>query len=137
MSDDVVIDILPSISDHAIVVSRFKVQYEQSSNDERTIFDYKCADWKNMIAYLVDVEWTRISEMQPNDAAIFLADCLHYCIDHFIPQRKINMFSSSHPWLNDLCRNAVERKIKLTVILILGYLQKNVVRFCLKNIIVM
>ena len=50
--------------------------------------------------------------MQPNDAAIFLADCLHYCIDHFIPQRKINMFSSSHPWLNDRCRNAVERKNK-------------------------
>ena len=48
--------------------------------------------------------------MSANNAAIFLADHLHYCIEHFIPSRAIGNSSSSHPWFNERCRAAVQRK---------------------------
>ena len=72
MPDDVNIEVLPPISDHMLVLCHFKVQFEQVSHIERLVFDYHRVNWKAMMVYLSGIEWTRISTLSANDAAIFL-----------------------------------------------------------------
>ena len=78
---------------------------------QRECFYYKKADWDGLYRALLEIKW----ELMPDDiddAQDFFTSSVLNAVRQFVPNRVIKFSKSSHPWINNECKKAIEAKYR-------------------------
>ena len=106
------VSIIPSLSDHDIVLAKVNAKPEISKQVPRTILLYKKADWEQLKQSMRDLH----SELTQSDLATTSAQSmwdrfatkLEQGIDQFIPTRKSGS-RDGFPWINQEIRRLMRK----------------------------
>ena len=77
---------------------------------ERTVWDYKKADWTGLRSRLGEEDWNVLSQKDASEAADYLTNRILEAAKTFIPQRILKDRKSTHPWVDERCEEALARK---------------------------
>ena len=102
--------ILPSISDHKLVLADFCFGVTESEHVARTVFDYAKADWVAIRKCFHEFDWRSMDNIDVNDAERFLHRNIFAILERYVPQKQIFDRKTAHPWINDRCVQAVRTK---------------------------
>ena len=104
--------VIDGVSDHNAVLGTVAFGVPQFHEIQREYFDYKRAPWDKIRE---DLETTRCDEIfetrDCDDAARYFEERITEIIRRRIPCRKSREKISTHPWLNDRCRDAIAAKL--------------------------
>ena len=112
LSSDLKCKVEPGVSDHHAVVGvvRFGLPHEHAI--ERELFDYKSAPWKIINADLAERDWDlELIELNADSAAEYVTAILKDTICRHVRHKTVRQRVSTHPWLNDRCREAIDARI--------------------------
>ena len=102
----------PGVSDHDAVLGRVAFGVPEVHIVERELFDYKTAPWKNIDADLSSRDWdAELAALSVDEAASHFTSAILETLRKHIRHKRSRVHISSHPWLNDRCREAIEKKI--------------------------
>ena len=104
------VEILPAISDHHMVLANFDIGIPESTLITRTVFEYSKADWANIKHDLAEFDWTFMDGASVDDAERYLHESLFRILRQHIPERTLLERKSAHPWVNERCLQAIQRK---------------------------
>jgi len=102
--------VLPGISDHSMVLAAFDTGIPVQGTSERVVWKYHLADWSSMRSELGARIWNGDLDTDPNIAATELSRAILEAMDRHIPKATIHMQSGDHPWFDETCVEAVQRK---------------------------
>jgi hypothetical protein len=104
----------PSLSNHCDIAVLMTVGKVKGQKINRTIYDYKRADWENLNKNLKEHDWEDIFRKRNIDEQVdewtetYIT--LHY-INIFIPSKEVTISSSDPPWLmGEIKKMSRERK---------------------------
>ena len=100
----------PYIADHKMVLRYFPVPEIQSKRIVRYGFSIKKANWKELKRSLKEMDWQKLQKDTAEDALNYFMEILWALLCTHIPFEEINFVKTSHPWLNERCREAIQRK---------------------------
>ena len=105
-------EVVPGIheNDHDGVLTSVKVEIAPSQPIERTVFDFRKADWVGLRSRLLEIDWRECLAKSGDDAASEMVQRLLDEVAFAIPSKVIMDKVWAHPWLNDACRRALQRK---------------------------
>ena len=101
------------LSDHHCIFARVPLPIPEEKHTYRQIWKFKAAAWQNMKIELRRIDWTRLQNSSVDDAVKYFTDLLWYLCLKFIPSETIKVSKRSHPWLNERCKVAIEKKHSL------------------------
>ena len=100
-----------TISDHASVLVRVEVPTPCVDVLGRTIWDFKHADWKGLLASFGGMVWDEVlSREDPNGSVDIFASTILEVAQRHIPRKNISERKGKHPWLDEKCLRAIQRK---------------------------
>ncbi len=103
--------VVPGISDHDAVLSKFEFPLPDVVVQERLVFQYGKARWNEMQEHLRSMEWANIIVGDDVDGSVGrFTDLLLDAARRFIPQKRVRDQGDSHPWLDDECRRLILEK---------------------------
>ena len=95
--------VVPGVSDHSMVYSRFDFSVSLAAESRRKVWRYDKANWSAMERSIRNTEWYLMDAMGVNGAANLVTSTLQKLMREHIPCKSILLRSSSHPWLNEQC----------------------------------
>ncbi len=102
--------VLPKIADHNVVRTRFALQVPQTTLHRREVFLYKSADWNGMRRFFRNSEWSWIDQLGVDDACEKFVSLVLDGVREHVPTCICHDRTTSHPWLNQKCLDAIEAK---------------------------
>ncbi|CAE8639656.1 unnamed protein product [Polarella glacialis] len=93
-----------------MVLSRVALQVPESVMVRRRCFFYKQANWNGLNFELSRVNWSTLLPDDSDAAAQILTDTILARARRRIPYKEMPLFKSTHPWLNDRCKQLVAAK---------------------------
>ncbi len=102
--------VLPKIADHNVVRARFALQVSEAAPYSREVFLYKSANWTGMRAELRLQDWTWLDLVDVDSGCDSLIRVLEAIVRKYVPTTMLQGKSSSHPWLNQKCKDAIQAK---------------------------
>ena len=102
--------ILSQIADHKALLITVPSVMPESVNIYRDVWHFKGAAWKNMRCELAACSWTCLERGTVDEAVNQFMHILHNSCVRYIPKGTIAMEKQTHPWIDDACRHAIEKK---------------------------
>ena len=65
LADLVRCEVLPSISDHNLILTFVSIRYEVGERQTRSVFNYKSANWRALRQHLADHDWQYFATLLP------------------------------------------------------------------------
>ncbi len=96
--------------DHRGVLTKVSVEIPASEPVKRRVYNFKKANWDQLRGSLLAKDWRAILAGTPDDATADMTQVILDIVAEHIPQTWITDKVYAHPWLNDNCRVALERK---------------------------
>ncbi len=113
MAGDLKCSVHPGVSDHDAVIGVANFDLPKVHTVERELFDYKNAPWTRIKAVLAEYDWdTEFAHLSADDAATRFTDIVMEILRRHIRCRTTKVHISTHPWLNDRCRDAIADKLR-------------------------
>ena len=104
------ISVLPSIADHKSVLTKLPVPEVLETTIKREVWILAKADWKSLSKDLLAYDWKNLDDGSAEDSlTLFLQVVWLHLVKH-IPRKAVEIKKSTHPWLNDRSKAAIERK---------------------------
>ena len=104
--------VLAGVSDHRIVLGTVDVAVRGQEATSREVFDFGKASWANIRKRFRDEDWDGIfSDLGVDTAAKVFEDNILSVLREFVPTKTVTNIVSSHPWLNQRCRDAIDKKL--------------------------
>ena len=110
--DDIVsTSVLSEISDHKLVAISVSLDVPQGVKCWRDCWNFHAADWNGLRSCLALLDWHALLNWTDGTALVssFTQLLLELC-KGYIPHGRRDIIKSTHPWLNDACRQAVKDK---------------------------
>ena len=109
-------EVTPQIADHKGIMVKIDLPRPQSTEVERTVWDFKHAAWDALASDLACSNHLPSTPDPKNSdvdaaAASFIDNILRLSRQH-IPTRTLREYKGTHPWLDDDCRDAILAKHK-------------------------
>ena len=104
------IEVGPYIADHKFVTASIPIPEIQEKIIQRFGFRLEKADWKGLNSALEKTDWQTIKKGSAADAFSFFMETLWYQICTFIPYEELLLKKKSHPWLDEKCATAIQKK---------------------------
>ena len=77
----------------------------------RQVYDFNHAKWERLKSNLSKVQWdVALAEKSADDAAAWLTSTILEIAEACVPYKWILDKPYAHPWINDQCREALQRK---------------------------
>ena len=112
LTGDLKCTVISGVSDHEAVLGSVAFKVPTSHTIERELFDYKKAPWTAINADLAAIDWDdKLNGMDVDSAAVCLSDVIMEILRKHVRHKRSRMTVSSHPWLNDRCRQAIADRI--------------------------
>ncbi len=112
LGSEVKTKVVRNISDHEAVFGALDFSIDEVFATERRVYDYRSVSWSALTQYFRDIDWaTKFADLDADDSAQRLFDAIIEGIDRFIPSRTVTMTSSTHPWINERCRQAIDARL--------------------------
>ena len=89
------------IQDHRYVLLKLNLSVQESVQVERTVWNFRGADWEHLNDLIADHNWDGLWAMTSGEAAAELTERILEFAEAAIGRRKIKERKSNHPWLND------------------------------------
>ena len=104
--------VVPGIhgNDHDGVLTTVHLSVPESSPVDRQVYRFNKADWGKLKQELLDIDWRSVLALSADEAAEKMVDLITEKVNNCIPRKWIKDKVWSHPWLNDNCRRALQRK---------------------------
>ncbi len=102
--------VVPAIADHKGVFVRVDLPAPKLHVIERTVWDYKKANWDGLIDALSEFDYSTLLNADVDSAVESFVKFVVSEAKQFIPTRLIREHKGTHPWLNDECRDAILHK---------------------------
>ena len=104
--------VVPGIhgNDHDGVLTTVQLEVPAAHPVERTVYDFKKADWPRLKVCLLEIDWRNILALNGDDATSLMVQRILEAVALTIPSRIIMDKVWAHPWLNDSCVRALQRK---------------------------
>ncbi len=96
--------------DHRGVLTKVKVDIPASEPVRRQVYKFNKANWDQLRGSLLAKDWRPILAGSADDAAADMTQAILDTVAEHIPQTWITDKVYAHPWLNDDCRRALEKK---------------------------
>ena len=101
--------VLNYIADHKGVSIKLPIAAVLETSVEREVWHLKGASWKKLQTALSSFDW-KLNEGTAEEALLFFLENLWYHLMTYIPRCKISSIKRTHPWLNDRCMSAIQKK---------------------------
>ncbi len=99
------------VSDHKAVRGLVSFGVPQVHTTERELFDYKNAPWVSIKEDLSSKNWdAELSNLSVDEAAAHVNKVIMEVLRKHVRHKRSKVRISTHPWLNDRCREAIEAK---------------------------
>ena len=102
--------VLPKVADHSMLLVTLEIPHPSARFITRQVWDFKKADWDGLKTSIRNIEWHALLNGGADEAARTMTETLLSNARRFIPQRQLREEKSSHPWINDRCREAISVK---------------------------
>ena len=102
--------VLPYISDHKGLLLKLPMPEVLEKTVSREVWVLSKADWSSLHDDLTNFDWTPLSKGSAEDSLIFFLEVLWLHLAKYIPRKTTHNKKSSHPWLNQKCKDAIARK---------------------------
>ena len=100
------------ISDHQVVLGFVDVGVSSQETVSREVFDFGQASWAAIRKRFRDHGWDdAFADSNADDMAKVFEETIRQTLRELVPTKTISNTSSSHPWLNDRCRSAIDKKL--------------------------
>ena len=107
---DTATKVTPKLADHQGVLATVIVPCPTEYTASREVWCYKKASWKALRAELKTTCWNEVLQGGAHSAAKNLTEYLLTAAKRHVPKRFLEERKSSHPWVNDKCKHALEAK---------------------------
>ena len=87
--------------DHRWITATIPITVPTTERVERTVWNYRDADWDRLNADLSETDWEFLRRMPPDEATVKLTEIILERAREAIGQRNCKELKSSHPWLTD------------------------------------
>ena len=104
---DIISEVGPRVADHNYVVATTDVDVPEDVVVERSVWNYKKADWTLLQEQLEDHDWSFLLEMDTSAGAEKLTSTILEFANEAIGKRLLKERKSTHPWLTDRAVKAV------------------------------
>ena len=109
------VSVLPQVADHRVVEVAFDAVIPTPKVCSRTVWNFKQARWHSLSRAIRDFDWDGLFSSSPELCAFALfSDTLLCMCREYIGQRQISVSKREHPWLDDACLSAIDRKCRAT-----------------------
>ena len=102
--------VLSAIADHKAILAHVPLP----EVTEKTICRYSWklgqANWKELEKDLQEIDWQILLQGTAQNAMTYLLEMISLCLQEHIPYRKTIQKKSSHPWINERCKEAIAKK---------------------------
>ena len=113
LSNELKCAVKPGVSDHESVLGVVSFKIPEVFVSERELFDYKNAPWGDINRDFAEYDWEKALEgLDADGAAEAFTNTIMDILRRRVRSRKSRVRISSHPWLNDRCREALTRKMQ-------------------------
>ena len=103
--------VLPRISDHNSVLSKFALRVDQLASKTQRTWLFDKADWHGLLAELDATDWKHFFGNLALELAVEKFTCyVLECTARYIPKVKRPTQQFRHPWLNDDCVDLIRAK---------------------------
>ena len=102
--------VLPLIADHSAVLVKLPIPEVLEKSFTRTVWDLKRAEWSKIEHELNVFDWSSLRQGTAEDSLTYFLEVLWNLLIKHIPRKDIVSRKSTHPWLNERCRNALVQK---------------------------
>ena len=96
--------------DHHGVLTAVNVSIPSSEPVRRQVYNFRKADWSKLKRLLRAKNWCDILSLPADDATAEMVQGILDTVAECIPQKWITDKVFAHPWLDDSCRKALDRK---------------------------
>ncbi len=97
-------------NDHRGVLTKVSVEIPASEPVKRRVYKFKQANWDQLRGSLLAKDWRSILAGTADEATADMTQIILDTVAEHIPQTWITDKVYAHPWLNDACRRALEKK---------------------------
>ena len=112
LAGDLKCTVCPGVSDHDAVLGRISFGVPTESVVERELFDYERAPWQNIMEDFESRGWdAEFDGLSVDAVAERLTAIIMETLRRHVRCKKAKVRISSHPWLNDRCRAAIDARI--------------------------
>ncbi len=104
--------VVPGIheDDHDGVLTTVKLSIPSSEPVRRQVYVFNKADWSELKRLLLNKNWKETLALEPDAAAATMVDTILAFVRQCIPTKYITDKVWAHPWLNNACKGALQRK---------------------------
>ena len=102
--------VVPAIADHKGVLVNVRLSIPKVHTIERSVWDYKKADWDGLNSALRNLDFTVTGGADVDSTVASFVELVLKEAKQYIPTRTVKEFKGTHPWLNDVCREAIVHK---------------------------
>ena len=96
--------------DHRGVMAKVRMDIPAAEPVQRRVFNFKKANWNQLKGSLLARDWRGILAGSADDAAADITQVILDTVAEHIPIHKITDKVYAHPWLDDTCRLALQRR---------------------------
>ena len=100
------------VSDHSMVKVTVQRGLAERIAVTRYGWNWKKAQWKKLRGALKETEWSTLLGTDVHAATEKLTNYLLTVAKQFVPYRPLQQYVTTHPWLNDRVRAAVQDKVR-------------------------
>ena len=112
LAGDLKCAVKPGVSDHEAVLGTISFGMPLEHTVEREFFDYQHAPWQAINEDLSSRDWdSELAEHGVDEAASLFARVIMDTLRKHVRHKRSKVRVSTHPWLNDRCREAIDKKI--------------------------
>ena len=104
---DISCEVGPKIADHNYIVATTGVEAPETQVMERSVWDYKKADWVLFQESIEEYDWSFLLEMDTSAGAERLTEVILQLANEAIGKRLLKEKKSTHPWLTGRAVQAV------------------------------
>ncbi len=113
LAGDLKCSVVPGVSDHNAVLGAITFGVPTAHTVEREFFDYKNAPWAQINSDLSGIDWdAAINGLDADAAADYLSATIMTVLRRRVKHKTTQVRISTHPWLNDRCRDVIDAKIR-------------------------
>ena len=102
--------VLPLIADHNAVLVKLPLPEVLEKSFTRTVWDLRKAEWSAIEHELTVFDWSALRQGTAEDSLSYFLEVLWNVLIKHIPRKDIVSRKSTHPWMNERCRNALVQK---------------------------
>ena len=105
--------VIPGVSDHSAVIGCLKAMVDEDEPKTRVVYDFAKAPWDRIRDKLRSkTSWdSEFEGLNADKMAAKLERKITAVLDELVPTKTITESPSTHPWINDRCRKAIDEKM--------------------------